>query len=187
MTLVPQSINDRRSKTFYGLSKRLDALPVNKTQVRDFDKTDARGLSLLVKEFQLEDFVTGSMSEEMIRRLLKESDNLRRLTGTPAAVKRALETVGIVGIVTEWWETEPPAEPGTFKIEALVNENLVPISQPVFSPERVKEAYRLIDAAKRKSQHYTMTAGSLHKATLFFGSSFWSGQKTTGRMRLESS
>jgi len=183
--ILPSSIRDERTIALNDIHKnRLKALPLEKLTVRDYDKVDAKALPVLIEEKQIQDFVTGTMSETMIRRLLKEADNLRRLTGTPAAVKRALETIGIAGVLTEWWQMSPKGEKGTFKIEALVNENLVPISQPVFSPERVKEAYRLIDAAKRLSQHYILTAGSLHKASVSVGASFFSAQRLTARGNL---
>lgn len=183
--ILPPSIRDERTTALDEIHKsRIDALPLEKLTVRDYDKVDAKALPALIKEKQIEDFITGTMSEEMIRRLLKEADNLRRLTGTPAAVKRALEAVGIVGVLTEWWQMSPKGEKGTFKIEALVNENLVPISQPIFTPERVAEAFRLIDAAKRLSQHYTINAGSLHKAALSFGAAFFTGKRLTARGHL---
>lgn len=183
--ILPPSIRDKRTEILDDIHKsRMDALPLEKLTVRDYDKVDAKALPALIKEKQIEDFITGTMSEKMIRRLLKEADNLRRLTGTPAAVKRALEAVGIVGVLTEWWQMNPKGEKSTFKIEALVNENLVPISQPVFSPERVAEAFRLIDAAKRLSQHYTINAGSLHKAGLSFGVSFYTRNRLTVRGHL---
>ncbi len=45
--------------------------------------------------------------EELKRKVIKESRDLHRLKGTPAAIKKALEPFGYEVTLVEWFKAEP--------------------------------------------------------------------------------
>ena len=60
--ILPPSIRDERTTALDDIHKsRIDALPLEKLTVRDYDKVDAKALPALIKEKQIEDFITGTM------------------------------------------------------------------------------------------------------------------------------
>lgn len=176
-TLIPSSIADPRSQALAALTSRLGNLDPAVAITLLIDHVSASALPHLVRQFDMADWVTDTMAEVTIRRLLKQAVALKRRMGTRWAVAYALSAAGAIARITEWWEAEPQAEPHTFAVDLLVNEHLRDDAL-IISPALVKDARRLIDVSKRASQHYTIRLGAALDQPIRLGSN------VTGRVGL---
>lgn len=96
--------------------------------------------------------------EQAKRRAIDAAFEVHRYKGTPYAVQRALDSLGISTEVTEWWESGGSGQPGTMKILALVNENIVG-GQGLINADMLRQVTRAVESAKRGSIHFTVELG----------------------------
>ena len=90
--------------------------------------------------------------EDTKRSVIKGSYMLHRRKGTISALRQAVEPLGYLISVTEWWQNDKT--PGTFEMEiATLNTGI--------TPEMYTELERVIDDAKPCSRHLTMLTISL--------------------------
>lgn len=80
------------------------------------------------------------------RAVIKASYFVHKQKGTIGAIRRVVEPLGFLIRVIEWWQTEPPGERGTFKLDIGVLE--LGITEDIF-----QELERLIDDAKPLARH----------------------------------
>jgi len=90
-----------------------------------------------------------SWTIEIKRNVLNNVIREKRKRGTLGAVKAAIETIGSVTDVTEWWQENPKGVPHTFKITARINHY-----PGVLDSELQEDLFALIDDAKPARSHY---------------------------------
>lgn len=93
-------------------------------------------------------------SEAARRRAIANSFFVHKHKGTIGALRRVVEPLGYLLQVVEWWETVPEGPRGTFQLSIGVLDSGV--TEPMYA-----ELERVIDDAKRLSQHMTGMAISL--------------------------
>lgn len=85
-------------------------------------------------------------SEQTKRQVIKAAWMVHRQRGTIASIRRAIEPVGYLIRVTEWFQSG--GEPGTFKLEVGVNDQGI-------TDEVYRDLEKLIDQVKPCSRHLT--------------------------------
>lgn len=85
-------------------------------------------------------------SEAVKRSVCRSAFFVHSRKGTIGAIRRVVEPLGYLLKVTEWWQTEPMDEPGTFALEVGVLDTGI-------SEEMYAELTALIDDAKPVSRH----------------------------------
>lgn len=90
-----------------------------------------------------------SWTIEIKRNVLNNVIREKRKRGTLGAVKAAIETIGSVTDVKEWWQENPKGVPHTFKITARINHY-----PGVLDSELQEDLFALIDDAKPARSHY---------------------------------
>lgn len=63
-----------------------------------------------------------SWPESVKRQVVNDAFDIHRFKGTPYAVHRALNSLGINTKILEWWEQGGSQQPGTVQIDALVSD-----------------------------------------------------------------
>lgn len=99
-------------------------------------------------------------SETVKRRVVAASLPLHRIKGTRPAVEQALEALGVVADLTEWFEADPPREPGTFDLIAWANENLTPDVVGFLNDELYDQIATAVTNAKNARSHFTFRVGA---------------------------
>lgn len=87
-----------------------------------------------------------SWSEATKRAVVRDSFFVHQRKGTVAAVRRAIENIGYIVSLIEWWQINEPA--GTFRIT-------IDVMDIGITSEGVNELQRLIDDTKPVSRHAT--------------------------------
>lgn len=146
-TLLPPPLRqDLSLRSLETLSARTAALDLSVLVLYDYQHVPAQALRTLAEQLNLLgdagwDFAGFCTAPEARQRaLLKEAVALHRLKGTRYALQRALDLMGIQSRLTEWWQTEPPAQPHTFVVDLLLSAS---DSGPL-SPERADALLRLL-------------------------------------------
>ncbi|GGU68695.1 phage tail protein I [Pseudomonas laurentiana] len=85
-------------------------------------------------------------SEAVKRSVCRSAFYVHSRKGTIGAIRRVVEPLGYLLKVTEWWQTEPMDEPGTFALDVGVLDTGI-------SEEMYAELTALIDDAKPVSRH----------------------------------
>lgn len=117
----------------------------------DADTCPLKLLPYLAWAFSVERW-DDSWDEATKRSIIKGSYMLHRRKGTISALRQAVEPLGYLISVTEWWQNDKT--PGTFEMEiATLNTGI--------TPEMYTELERVIDDAKPCSRHLTMLTISL--------------------------
>nr|WP_319513691.1 phage tail protein I [uncultured Cohaesibacter sp.] len=96
--------------------------------------------------------------EERKRAVIAASPLVHRLKGTLSAVIAALEALGMQPHITEWWETDPIGQRGTFDITVYVNEWLED-DEAILSARAQKEAITSVTRTKPKSRTFSFQLG----------------------------
>ncbi|MDI3585849.1 phage tail protein I [Pseudomonas aeruginosa] len=98
--------------------------------------------------------------ETIKRRVVAGSLGLHRIKGTRPAVVKALEALGVVVELTEWFEESPPAQPGTFSLVAWVNENLAPGEAAFLNAALYEQLLAAVRNAKNTRSWFTFKVGA---------------------------
>ena len=165
--LVPALRNDLNMRALETLSSRLSALDLAPTVLYDFDHVEASALIHLAEQFNVlgdagwdmasSGASAGANSEAKKRALLKEAIALHRIKGTPYAVKRSLELLGVNATVTEWFQTAPQGVPHTFVLDALVTDQ--PAGAPAIDAARTDQIKRMVIFWKPARSHFSLRVG----------------------------
>lgn len=92
------------------------------------------------------------------RKVIHNSFNVYREMGTPAAVYRVLDAVGIKAELTEWFQSGDA--PFTFDVMAWANANMGSSGESVLNPSSYSRIRRLIDRVKPVRSHYRFRIGA---------------------------
>ena len=107
------------------------------------------------------------------RAVIKASALVHQHKGTIGAIRRAVQPLGYLISVVEWWQASPPRQRGTFQLEVGVLDSGI-------TDEMYHELERLIDDAKRKSQHLTGLAIRLEtQGAIQIGAASYDGDELT--------
>lgn len=85
------------------------------------------------------------------RSVLKTAISDKRIKGTKAAVRKAVESIGGAASIVNWYETEPKGTPYTFKIFVALSEVAGTVTD-----EQQEDLIRLIDDAKSLRDSYEL-------------------------------
>jgi len=172
--LVPALRNDLNMRALETLAARLSGLNLAPSVLYDFDHVEASALIHLAEQFNVLGDAGWDIAntEAKKRALLKEAVALHRIKGTPYAVKRSLELLGVNATVTEWFQTTPKGQPYTFILDAQVTDQ--PAGAPAIDAARTDQIKRVVSFWKPASRHFTLRVGlgmttSLRMASVFSG------------------
>ena len=112
-------------------------------------------------------------SESIKRGTIKAARYIHQRKGTIAAVRGVVESLGYIIKITEWWQTEPRGQRGTFSLDVGVLETGI-------TDEMFLEMERLIDDAKPLSRHLTGLALHLEtRGAMYIGVKSYDGEEMT--------
>lgn len=107
------------------------------------------------------------------RQVIAASFYIHQHKGTIGALQRAVEPLGFLIRVTEWWQLRPEGIPGTFALEVGVREQGI-------TEQMYVELERLIDDAKPCSRHLIGLAISLQSnGYVWFSATNYTGDTLT--------
>lgn len=110
-------------------------------------------------------------SESVKRAAISASFYIHQHKGTIGAIRRAVEPLGYLIDVQEWWQTVPQGTPGTFALKVGVLDTGI-------TEEMYQELTSLIDDAKPVSRHMLELAISLETTGRFYiGVSIFEGDE----------
>jgi phage tail P2-like protein len=113
--------------------------------IKDIDHVPSQFLPFIAWQRSV-DYWDENWQEALKRKVIKESRDLHRLKGTPAAIKKALEPFGYEVTLIEWFKVEPNLVPGTFNLELnVIGKSL--------NAETYSEINRLVSESKAASRH----------------------------------
>ena len=113
--------------------------------VKDIDDVPAQFLPFIAWQRSV-DYWDKNWQDSLKRKVIKESRELHRLKGTPAAIKKALEPFGYEVTLIEWFKAVPNLVPGTFNLELnVIGKSL--------NAETYSEINRLVSESKAASRH----------------------------------
>ncbi len=94
-----------------------------------------------------------SWSEARKRAVIAASPMVHRLKGTLASVENALTAMGLSATLTEWWETDPIGQRGTFDITIHYPEEAAE-DEVLISEKQVTQSLQSVRATKPKSRTF---------------------------------
>lgn len=156
LELLPESINkDETVKaiakaiepTFQKLAREVDT-PILWTNI---DKMTSVQLDHLAVMFDLQVW-RDQWPLSLKRSVLKSAFVSKRRTGTVAAVRDALASLGSASRIVEWWQTEPKGEPHTFEVVATLS-NI----DGTLTDEIQEDLLLMIRDSKPARSHFTFT------------------------------
>ena len=111
-----------------------------------------------------------SWPEAVKRKVIDESIEVHRYKGTPHAVMRALNALGVNTNIVEWWHQDGSGVPGTMKVTALINENISGDDDGIITPRMLSMITEAVNRSKRASIHFDVELGiSLEESVAFSG------------------
>lgn len=151
---------------------RISDVPVVVREVWNPDTCPPNVLPWLAWAFSVDDW-DNNWTEEEKRNVIKNSLYVHKHKGTLAAVRRAVEPLGYIIKIIEWFEDTPPAAPYTFRLEVgLVDKGANTAIYDQFET--------LINTNKNLRSHMTaLTIKSEVKGIAYFGAAMVSGITTT--------
>lgn len=169
--LAPALRNDLNLRTLETLTTGLTQLELTRTVLYDFDQVEAQALVHLAEQFNVLGDAGWDLAdtEAKKRALLKEAIALHCMKGTPYAVKRALELLGVQAQLIEWFQEQPqdlarrwfanvpPRQPYTFLLEALVREQ--PEGAPALDALRTQQIMRAVNFWKPARSYFSLRLG----------------------------
>lgn len=107
-----------------------------------------------------------SWPEAVKRQVIADSFQVHQHKGTPFAVQKALDSLGIQTQAIEWWEKNGSGIRGTAKIAALLNDNITASGQGLINAEMLALVTTAIRNSKRGVIHHEIELG------IYFDESF---------------
>ncbi|WP_374521157.1 phage tail protein I [Undibacterium squillarum] len=128
-------------------SAEIERVPVTLRELINPDKCPEALLPMLASAFSV-DYWDPDWTADIKRAFIRNAFDLHKKKGTITALRRVIAPFGTLEKLTEWWQTQPPAPRGTFKVAISVLDS-------GFSGDMFPELERLIDDAKPLSRHLT--------------------------------
>ncbi|ENU7545893.1 phage tail protein I [Escherichia coli] len=140
--MLPPSVS-RFMRDTEKVTERLTDIPVNLRKLWNPDECPVNLLPYLAWALSVDRW-DKNWPEQTKRQAVGDSWMIHRHKGTISALRSAVEPLGYIINVTEWWENNDP--PGTFRIDVGVLESGI-------TEEMYLEMERLIADAKPASRH----------------------------------
>lgn len=125
-------------------------------------------------------------SEQTKRQMIADAFMVHCYKGTPFALQKALDSLGLTTGIREWWQQQPQGQPGTITVTALLNDNLDEHGQGLLTQTLLHNALRLIRASKRGTVHFDIELGVNTQSALGIAGAYQmtsaSDQNVTGLM-----
>ena len=157
--LPPPLRRDLSCRALETIAARLSTLDLTPLVLYDVDNVPASLLPHLAEQFNvLGDAgwdVTDTDDER--RELIKQAIALHKLKGTRYAVQRALDLIGVVAMIVEWWERDPRGVPHTFSIVLSLKDQ--PIDAPAIDAQLFARIQRVVSFWKPARSHFTTAVG----------------------------
>jgi phage tail P2-like protein len=128
-----------------GATARVSDVPVLVRESWDPDTCPSALLPWLASAFSV-DAWDATWSDDQKRQAIRDSVYVHRHKGTIGAVKRALSAIGFSAQVQEWFNQQPPAAPGTFRL-------LLTADQVGFSLADIDRIVSVVDSTKNLRSH----------------------------------
>lgn len=96
--------------------------------------------------------------EAIKRDVIDAAEQIHIYKGTLYAVEVALKTLKIEADITEWWQSEPEGERGTFDVTAYAEETLYN-DGPLLDLRLQEDVVALVTASKPLTRHFTFRVG----------------------------
>lgn len=96
--------------------------------------------------------------EAVKRKVIDAAEQIHIFKGTLFAVEVALKTLKVAADITEWWQSEPEGERGTFDVTAYAEETLYN-DGPLLDLRLQEDVVALITASKPLTRHFTFRVG----------------------------
>lgn len=151
---------------------RISDVPLAARRMWNPDTIPANLLPWMAWAFSVDDW-NNNWTEQEKRNVIKNSLFVHKHKGTLAAIKRAVEPLGYIIRIVEWWEDTPQAEPYTFRLEVGLLDKGV--------DESIYDQFtRLIETNKNLRSHMkALTIKSEITGVAYFGAGMVSGITTT--------
>lgn len=162
--LPPPLRRDLNCRALETIAARLSTLDLTPLVLYDVDNVPASLLPYLAEQFNVLGDAGWDVADtdDKRRELIKEAIALHKLKGTRYAVQRALDLVGVMATVEEWWERDPQGVPHTFSI--ALNPKNQPAGAPAIDAQLIAQIQRVVSFWKPARSHFT-TAVSIDEAT----------------------
>lgn len=172
MTLLPANatVTERRLATVN--AQACDLSVAGLTTLWDPYRCPAQRLPSLAAEWSVDRW-DEHWPEATKRKVIANSPFVHQHKGTIGALRRAVEPLGYLIRVQEWWQEQPQATPGTFQLDIGVTDQ--GITEGMY-----QELERLISDAKPLTRHLTGLAISLETGgPLQLGAACYQGDELT--------
>lgn len=107
-----------------------------------------------------------SWPETVKRRVIADAFDVHRYKGTPYAVQKALDSLGVKTSIYEWWEPTGSGQRGTMTVSALLNENIAGAGEGLINAQMLRLITTAVNNSKRGSIHYDLELGIYFEETL---------------------
>lgn len=98
--------------------------------------------------------------EDIKRRVVAMSAEVHRFKGTPYAIKRALDALGVRTELVEWWQASPEAARGTFDVTAYAGRALYSDVELFINQKMVRSIVAVIERVAPVSRGFTIAVGA---------------------------
>lgn len=170
-TLLPPSATDHE-RALDLATARLGDVPVLVRQAWNPDTCPAELLPWLAWAFSVDEW-QNDWTEAEKRGVIKNALYVHKKKGTLAALKRAVQPLGYIIRIIEWFEESPPGVPYTFRLEVGVTDKGV--NEAIYD-----QMVRLIQTYKNvRSQMLALTIKGEVSGTAYFAAALMSGVETT--------
>lgn len=170
-TLLPPSATDPE-RALDLATARIGDVPVLVREAWNPDTCPAELLPWLAWAFSVDEWQDGWTEAEK-RGVIRNALYVHKKKGTLAALKQAVEPLGYIIRIIEWFEEAPAATPYTFRLEVGVTDKGV--NEEIYSQmERLIATYKNV-----RSQMLQLTIKGETVGTAYFGAVLMSGVDTT--------
>lgn len=144
MTLLPPNATRQERYAAQACADAM-ALPIPIRQLWDPYNCPAPLLPWLAASFSVDRW-DNAWPEATKRSVIAASYFIHAHKGTIGAVRRVVEPMGYLMAITEWWQTTPEGDPGTFAVD-------IGVSDAGITEQTYQELVRLIADAKPMTRH----------------------------------
>ncbi|GAA5443152.1 hypothetical protein Misp06_01328 [Microbulbifer sp. NBRC 101763] len=159
-TLLPPNASQLELAVESVIATRLNAIPVNITELYDPDKCPPTFLPFLAWQHSVDTW-NDSWPTATKRAVIRSAFTTHTTKGTRSAVETAAAAFGGDVAIVEWFQTDPPGKPHTFD---LVLNAVDAFGKPV-SAEFQKDIVKAVTYVKPLRSHFTMRLGTQASAT----------------------
>lgn len=157
--LPPPLRRDLNCRALETIAARLSMLDLTPLVLYDVDNVPASLLPYLAEQFNVLGDAGWDVADtdDERRALIKEAIALHKLKGTRYAVERALDLIGVVAVIVEWWQRDPAGTPHTFSIALSLKDQ--PVDASAIDAQLLARIQRAVSFWKPARSHFTMAVG----------------------------